>query len=190
MGSQQLIIRICCHILPCGRHCRGAAVRARACCRHHLDARARLHNIARARRLASFARLCVPMNWRDVALNRAEVMRVINTGSHDFATARMMLWAMDLTPQPPPAEPASRPHHAHNPNVSYHVPLTSLLAQSCSENPSQVPENTWGQGRGCHLTFDLETRQPNVYASCSTLSPQGAICVSRGREPADIGQIE
>jgi hypothetical protein len=97
---------------------------------------------------------------------------------------------MDLTAQALPAEPASRPHHAHNPNVSYHVPLTSLLAQSCIENPSQVPENTWGQGRGCHLTFDLETRQPNVYASCSTLSPQGAICVSRGREPADIGQIE
>jgi hypothetical protein len=30
MGSQQLIIRICRHILPDGRHCQGAAVRGRA----------------------------------------------------------------------------------------------------------------------------------------------------------------
>ena len=43
MCLQPLIIRICRHILPDGRHCQGAAVRGRACCRHHLDARARLH---------------------------------------------------------------------------------------------------------------------------------------------------
>ena len=48
----RLIIRTCRHIRPDGRHCQGAAVRGRACCRHHLDARARLHNMARARRLA------------------------------------------------------------------------------------------------------------------------------------------
>jgi hypothetical protein len=146
--NSRLTIRICRHILPDDRHCRGAAVRGRACCRHHLDARTRLHNMARARRLGSFARLRVPMTQRDLALNRAEVLRVVNSGAVDFATARMMLWAMDLTAQALPAEPASRPHRAHNPNVSYHVPLNHLFSQSCVVNPSQVPENTWEQGRG------------------------------------------
>ena len=126
----------------------GAAVRGRACCRHHLDARTRLHNMARARRLACIPRLRVPMTPRDLALNRAEVLRVVTAGSVDFATARMMLWAMDLTAAALPAEPASRPRRAHNPNVSYHVPINPLFSQSCIENPSQVPENTWGAGEG------------------------------------------
>ena len=78
--NSPLIIRICRHTFPDGRHCRGAAVRGRACCRHHLDARTRLHNMARARRLASFARLRVPMTLRDLAMNRAEVLRVVNSG--------------------------------------------------------------------------------------------------------------
>jgi hypothetical protein len=60
--------------------------------------------MARARRLASFARLCVPMNLRELASNRAEVLRVVNSGSVDFATARLMLWAMDLTAAALPAE--------------------------------------------------------------------------------------
>src|SRR5450631_4465374 len=104
--NSPLIIPICRHTFLDGRHCRGAAVRGRACCRHHLDARTRLHNIARARRLASFARLCVPMTQRDVALNLSEVLRVVNSGSVDFATARMMLWAMDLTAETLPIQPA------------------------------------------------------------------------------------
>ena len=190
MGSQQLIIRICRHTFPDGGHCQGAAVRGRACCRHHLDARTRLHNMARARRLACIPRLRVPMTARDLALNRSEVLRVVTSGALDFATARLMLWAMDLTAAALPAAPAAPLRRSRNPNVSYYVPLNHLFSQSCIENPSQVPENTWGQGRGYHLPLDLETRQPNVYASCSTLSPQGAICVSRGREPADVGQIE
>ena len=117
--SSSLIIRTCHHVLSSGLRCRGAAVRGRACCRHHLDARTRLHNMARACRLASFARLCVPMNLRDLAMNRAETLRVINTGSVDFATARMLLWAMDLAAATLPAERAARPRPAHNPNVSY-----------------------------------------------------------------------
>ncbi len=108
MRSQQIIIRICRHILPDGHHCQCAAVRGRACCRHHLNARSRLHNMARARRLSSFPRLRVPMTARDLASNRAEVLRVIQTGGVDFASARMMLWAMDLTAAALPAEPASR----------------------------------------------------------------------------------
>ena len=43
--SSSLIIRTCHHILSSGLRCRGAAVRGRACCRHHLDARTRLHNM-------------------------------------------------------------------------------------------------------------------------------------------------
>jgi hypothetical protein len=118
MGSEQLIIRICRHTFPDGGHCQGAAVRGRACCRHHLDARTRLHNMARARRLACIPRLRVPMTPRDLALNRAEVLRVVITGALDFASARLMLWAMDLTAAALPAEPAAPLRRAHNPNIS------------------------------------------------------------------------
>ena len=85
--NSHLIIRICRHTFSDGCHCRGPAVRRRACCRHHLDALTRLHNIARSRRLASVARLCVPTTRLNLALNRAEVLRVVNTSSVDFATA-------------------------------------------------------------------------------------------------------
>jgi hypothetical protein len=67
MGSQHLIIRICHHAFPDGRHCQGAAVRGRACCRHHLDARTRLHNMARARRCVRLPRLLVAETTRDLA---------------------------------------------------------------------------------------------------------------------------
>ena len=65
--NSHLIIRLCRHTFSDGRHCEGAAVRGRACCRHHLDARTRLHNMARARRLACIPRLRVPMTPRDLA---------------------------------------------------------------------------------------------------------------------------
>jgi hypothetical protein len=162
MHSCALIIPICRHTFSDGRHCQGAAVRGRACCRHHLDARTRLHNMARARRLASFARLCVPMNRRDLAANRAEVHRVINTGAVDFASARLMLWAMDLTAEALPAEPATRLHRAHNPNVFYYVPLNPLFSQSCTENPSQVHEIKGVGGEGVHLILDVETQPVNA----------------------------
>lgn len=144
--NSRLIIRLCRHTFPDGHRCRGAAVRGRACCRHHLDAQARLHNMARARRLNCIPRLRVPMNRRDLALNRAEILRVIDTGSVDHATARMMLWAMDLTAATLPAEQVARPRRARNPNVSYYVPIKPLFSQSCSKNLSQVPENTRGEG--------------------------------------------
>jgi hypothetical protein len=146
--NSHLIIPICRHTFSDGRNCQSPAVRGRACCRHHLDARTRLHNTARARRLASFLRLCVPMNPRDLALNRVEVLRVVDAGSVDFATARMLLWAMDLTAATFPAEPTTRPRRARNPNVFYYVPLNHLFSQSCTENPSQVPEKTSRRGEG------------------------------------------
>ena len=151
--NSHLIIRICRRTFSDGRHCHGPAVRGRACCRHHLDAQARIHSMARARRLASFARLCVPMNLRDLAMNRAETLRVISTGSVDFASARLMLWAMDLAAAVLPVEPKTHPHRARNPNVFYYVPVKPLFSQSCSDIPSQVPENTrWQRGRGYPLT--------------------------------------
>src|ERR1017187_4071369 len=158
MGSQHLIIRICRHTFPDGRHCQGAAVRGRACCRHHLGARTRLHNMARARRLACIPRLRVPMTPRDLALNRSEVLRIVTSGNCDFASARLMLWAMDLTAAALPAEPAARLGRAHNSNVSYHVPINPLFASNCIKNLSQVPENTGVKWRGYHLTLDLETQ--------------------------------
>ena len=74
--------------------------------------------------------------------------RIVTAGNCDFASARLMLWAMDLTAAALPAEPASRPHRAHNPNVSYYVPVNPLFIRSCGENPSQVPKNTMGAGEG------------------------------------------
>jgi len=148
MHSQHLTIRICRHILPDGRHCHGAAVRGRACCRHHLDARTRLHNMARARRLVCVPRLRVPETFRDLALNRAEVLRVVNSGAVDFATARMMFWALDLTATTLPADLASVSRRDANSNVCYQVPLSPLFARSYIRNPSQMVENTWEAGEG------------------------------------------
>src|SRR5271169_3922869 len=104
MNSQPLIIRTCRYILDSGHRCRGAAVRGRACCRHHLDARTRLHNMARARRRTLILRWRVPESRRDLTRNRAEVSRVLATGRLDFDTARMIFWAMDLAAAALPAE--------------------------------------------------------------------------------------
>ena len=140
--NSHLIIRLCRHTLPDGHHCQGPAVRGRRCCRHHRGTRTRLHNMARARRLACIPRLRVPMTPRDLALNRSEVLRVVTAGGVDFATARLMLWAIDLTATALPDERASRLRRARNPNVSYYIPINRSFSQSCTVNPSQVPENT------------------------------------------------
>ena len=141
-----LIIRLCRHTFFDGRHCYGPAVRGRACCRHHLDARSRLHNSARSRRVDSFGRLFTPMNRRELAMNRVEVNRVIQSGSVDFETARLLLRAMDLIAATFPPEPVQRPR---NPNVFYYKPINPLFCQSCIGKVSEVPENTRGQ-RGYH----------------------------------------
>ena len=150
--NSHLIIRTCRHILPDGRRCQGAAVRGRACCRHHLDARIRLHNMARARRRTLLLRWRVPDSRSDLALNRAEVKRVVASGRVDFETARTLFWAMDLTAAVFTAETRSRVNRFRNFNVSYHLPLNPLFKRSCIENHSQVPENTYGRGRGVGRT--------------------------------------
>ena len=146
--NSHLIIRLCRHTFPDGRHCQGAAVRGRACCRHHRGTRARLRNMARTRRLACIPRLCVPMTLRDLALNRAEVLRVVNSGSVDFATARMMLWAMDLSIAALPDKQTTHPSRVDNPNVFYHVPLNPLFQQIYTKNHLQTLENTSRVGEG------------------------------------------
>jgi len=155
--SSSLIILTCHHILSSGLRCRGAAVRGRACCRHHLDARTRLHNMARACRRTLILRWRVPESHRDISRNRAEVGRVLATGRIDFDTARMIFWAMDLTAAALPAEREARLRRTHNPNVSYHVPINPLFAQSCIANPSQVSENTRGEGRGVSLHIGVSS---------------------------------
>ncbi len=159
--NSHLIIRLCRHTFHDGHHCHAPAVRGRACCRHHLDARTRLRNCARARRLACIPRLRVPMTRHDVATNRAEIHRVIQTGNVDFATARMMLWAMDLAAATLPAQPTTRPKRASNPNVFYYVPVKPLFSGSCIDNPSQVPENTWGRGEGASSQQPALRTQPS-----------------------------
>jgi hypothetical protein len=158
-----LVIRLCRHIFPDGRHCHGAAVRGRACCRHRLDARTRRHKMARSH---FWCPRFAPFFWAltrgcDLALNRAEVLRVTNTDSVDFAAARLMLWALDLTALALPAEPTTRPDRARNPNVFYYKPINLLFSRSCTQNPSQIPENKRGQGRGVsqHSRFGNLTRE-------------------------------
>jgi len=142
MCSQPLIIRTCRHILPDGRRCRGAAVRQRACCRHHLNAQARLHNMARARRRTCIPRLRVPMTSRDLALNHAEVRRVLATGRIDFDTARVMMWGLRLAAATFPAKLRYQCARSHNSTVFYQVPTSPLFAESCHQIPVEVIENT------------------------------------------------
>ena len=121
MDSQHLIIRTCRHILPSGRQCRGAAVRGRCCCRHHLTAQTRLHNMARARRRIVIPRLCVPESSRDLAFNQAEISRVLSAEYLDPDVASMMMWAHELSAAALHAESAlSRtPSRAPKPNEIY-----------------------------------------------------------------------
>ena len=145
--NSHLIIRLCRHTFPDGRHCLGPAAHGRACCRHHLDARTRLHNMARARRHFRPLRLLVPQTRRDLAFNLLEVTRVLATGRIDPGAARMILWAMDVAASTFPAEPPVGSRRANNPNVSYHVPANPVFARSCIKSPSQVSENRRPEGR-------------------------------------------
>ena len=150
--NSQLMIRTCAHMLPEGRRCLGAAVRGRACCRHHLDSRTRLHNMARARRLTSIPRMRVPESPRDLALNRAEVSRVLATERIDPDTALMMLWALDLTAVTLRADFASSSKRAAKVNRMYQVPLTPSVARIYPQNLPQVLENTSPGGEGVTLS--------------------------------------
>ena len=165
MNSCALIIPLCRHTLPAGRRCQQPAVRGRACCRHHLDARTRLHNMARARRRSLILRLCVPETLRDLAWNRVEMNRILATERLDPDTARMMLWAMDLAASTLRAQAACRPRQvqntANNPNEIYDVPLTPLFPRSLSRNLAQPIENTRRQGGGGHPQHRTLAGYPN-----------------------------
>ena len=154
MNSCATIIPICRHVLPNGRRCHQPAVRRRACCRHHLDAQARLHNMARTRRSSLILRFRVPETSRDLAWNKAEINRVLATERIDPDAALMMLWAMDLTAETIRPESPSRPRRApnptSNPNRIYDMALNPLFPQSLSETLSQMIENTKTQGEGIH----------------------------------------
>ena len=159
MNSCALIIRTCRHILSNGRRCQQPAVRRRACCRHHIDAQARLHNMARARRRSLILRFRVPETSRDLGWNKAEINRVLATERIDPDAALMMLWAMDLTAESFRAESACRPRRAQkrasNHNGIYDVALNPLFPQSLSQTLSQVIENTKRQGEGVHQSGEL-----------------------------------
>ena len=150
--NSRLIIRTCRHILPTGRRCQQPAVRRRACCRHHLDTQARLHNMARAGRRTLILRFRVPETPRDLAWNKAEINRVLATERIDPDAALLMLWAMDLTTVTLRAQSTCRPRRAQNrasnPNGIYEVPLKPLFPQSLSETLPHVIENTTRQGGG------------------------------------------
>ena len=163
MNSCATIIHLCRHTLPNGRRCQQPAVRRRGCCRHHLDAQARLHNMARARRRTLILRFRVPETFRDLAWNKAEVNRVLATERIDPDAALLMLWAMDLTTGVLRAESACRPrrakNRASNPNGIYDVALNHLFPESLSETLPHVIENTRREeGRGTQTRRTRATR--------------------------------
>jgi len=159
MPLQPLIIRTCRHTLPNGRHCQGAAVRGRACCRHHLDARTRLHNMARARRCVRLPRLLVAETPRDLAYNQGEVCRVLATQRIDPDTATTMLWALQLSAAVQRAESAllSRSiYRNHNHSVFCHVHISYSAPRTYINRPIQILENTVEEGGGVNANLDLE----------------------------------
>jgi hypothetical protein len=161
MNSCATIIHLCRHILPNGRRCRQPAVRRRVCCRHHLDAQARLHNMARARRRSLILRFRVPETSRDLAWNKIEINRVLATERIDPDAALLMLWAMDLTTGVLRAGSVPRPrrlqNRASNPNGIYDVTLSHLFPGSLSETLPHVIENTKeAGGRGVHQSGEPE----------------------------------
>ncbi len=145
MGSQHSSIHVCCHIFPNGRHCGGAAVRGRACCRHHLDARSRLHNMARARRYVRLPRLLVAETLHDVAHNQAEMCRLLATEHIDPDVATTMLWALQLDEGLRRAELAPTRRTSccpDNSSVFYHVDISPSTARLYMEDHMQIVENT------------------------------------------------
>lgn len=152
MNSCATILRICRHTLPNGRRCQQPAVRRRVCCRHHLDAQVRLHNMARARRRSLILRLRVPDTFRDLDWNQTEINRVLATERIDPDVALMMLWAMDLTAATLRAEADRRPPRpqkcSSNSNGIYDVTLNPLFPRNLIKTRSQAIENTYGRGEG------------------------------------------
>jgi hypothetical protein len=161
MNSCATIIRLCRHVLPDGRRCQQPAVRPRTCCRHHLDAQARLHNMARARRRSVILRFRIPETSRDLDWNQAELNRVLATERIDPNAALLMLWAMDLTTAALHAESKCRlrrpQKRASNPNEIYDVALNPLFSESLSETLPHVIENTKRQGEGVHRSRRTRT---------------------------------
>ena len=152
MNPCTTILRICRHVLPNGRRCQQPAVRRRACCRHHLDAQARLHNMARARRRTLILRFRVPETSRDLRWNKMEINRVLATERIDPDAALLMLWAMDLTTGVLRAQSTSlsrrAQNRASNPNEIYEVTRSPLFRESLNETLTQMIENTNRQGGG------------------------------------------
>ncbi len=146
MHSCVPIIRLCRHVLPSGRRCQQPAVGRRSCCRHHLDAQARLHNMARARRCSTVLRFRTALTPHDLAWNEAEVGRVLATERLDGNVARMMLWALDLSASALRAKDALGRlrvgNDASNLNEIYDVPVSRLFSRSLSTNLSEIIENT------------------------------------------------
>ena len=102
--------------------------------------------MARARRRTLILRFRVPVTLPDLAWNETEVNRILATERLDPDTARMILWAMDLSAVALRAESACRPRRTQNraPNLNgfYDVLVTPLFPAHVSRNLSQVIQNT------------------------------------------------
>src|SRR5450755_4272237 len=138
MNSCAPIIRTCRHILPDGRRCQQPAVRRRTCCRHHIDAQARLHNMARARRCAVILRFRVPETSRDLRWNEMEINRVLATERLDPDAALLLFRVMAMSAASLRDESGVRPRRAQNrasnPNEIYDVTPSPLFPGSLIKN--------------------------------------------------------
>src|ERR1019366_7760830 len=88
-----LIIRLCRHTFTDGRHCQGPAVRGRACCRHHLGARTRLHNLPRKMLLGAL-RSALSAKLRDGEL---KVVQAFDLGGVKTKEAKAALTRLEAT---------------------------------------------------------------------------------------------
>jgi hypothetical protein len=88
-------IRTCKHILGRGSLCRGAAIRGRSYCRHHLRNRISLRRMARFRR-----KTCVPrISFVDAAAIRQSEIQIriaLAAGHIDRASGSMLFWTLNM----------------------------------------------------------------------------------------------
>lgn len=142
-SSAPLIIPTCRHILDTGSHCRCAAYRGRAYCRHHLDSVTRRHKMARARR-RHFPFWLPPLMAARTFRDRSNCLQIaLESGDLDFPTAATLLRGLRM--RDAVDRDAARMGKLRETPKSfrlYQVPASSLFLQSCTLNAVQVAENT------------------------------------------------
>ena len=140
-----LAIRTCSHLLQRGSLCRGAAVRGKSYCRHHLLIRVRLRKMARARRrVRGLGALSLTSA---AAIDHAQVRMDVAfaAGRIDPASVPTLLWAFQLARsvvraverlEHPPTRPAANRIRPPNHNRINQLPTIPFDLERYLENDS------------------------------------------------------